>query len=155
MWHKIVIVYFSSMVKFIFGPASGYGLGLNLLTTVLATVAGMMTVVLAFAFFGGWLRSKIIHKFFKNRKKFSVRNRRFVTIWKKYGVAGVAALTPLLFTPIGGAILAVSFGSPRDKLIVYMFISASFWALVFTTAIYLFGNAVIPEFMRPEPPLLE
>ena len=83
MWHKIVIVYFSSMVKFIFGPASGYGLGLNLLTTVLATVAGMMTVVLAFAFFGGWLRSKIIHKFFKNRKKFSVRNRRFVTIWKK------------------------------------------------------------------------
>lgn len=151
MWQKILLVYFSSMVKFIFGPAWGYGLGLNLLTTVLATVAGMMTVVFAFTFFGGWLRSRIIDRFFRNRKKFSVRNRRFVTIWKKYGVAGVAALTPLLLTPIGGAILAVSFGSPKDKLIVYMFISASFWAVVFTTAIYLFGNAVIPEFLRPEP----
>ena len=151
MWEEIVLVYFSSMFKFILGPLGGYAMGLNLFTTVLSTVAGMMTVVLVFAFFGNWLRSKIINKFFKKRKKFSGRNRRFVTIWKKYGVAGVAALTPLLFTPIGGAILAVSFGSPKDKLIVYMFMSASFWAVVFTTAIYLFGNAVIPEFLRPEP----
>lgn len=144
-------MYISSMLKFILGPLGGYGLGLNLLTTVLVTVAGMMTVVFAFAFFGNWLRSKIIDKLFKKRKKFTVRNRRFVTLWKKYGIIGVAALTPVLLTPIGGTILAVSFGSPKDKLIIYMFISASFWAVVFTTAIYLFGNAVIPEFLRPEP----
>ena len=150
MWEEIVVVYFSSMLKFILGPLGGYGLGLNLLTTVLVTVAGMMTVVFAFAFFGNWLRSQIIDRLFKKGKKFSVRNRRFVTIWKKYGVAGVAALTPILLTPIVGSILAVSFGSPKDKMIIYMFISASFWALVFTTAIYLFGNSVIPEVLRPE-----
>jgi membrane protein DedA with SNARE-associated domain len=150
MWDKIVFVYLASMLKFILGPIGGYGAGLNLLTTILATVAGMMTVVFAIAFFGNWLRNKIIHMFPNKAKKFSERNRRFVGIWKKYGIAGVAALTPLFLTPIGGTVLAISFGTPKDKLIIYMFISASVWAVIFSTVIYLFGDNVLPDVIRPE-----
>jgi hypothetical protein len=120
-----------------------------MVTTILVTVAGTMTVVLAFAFFGDFLRKKVIGRFFKNRKKFSERNRKFVRIWKKYGLPGVALLTPLLLTPIGGSILAVSFGSPKDKLIVYMFISASISAIVLTFIVYMFGNAVLPDIVKP------
>ena len=152
MWEEIaraIPVYFSSMLKFILGPAGGYLAKLNMVTTILATVAGMMTVVLAFAFFGDWLRLKIINRLFPNRKKFSERNRNFVRVWRKYGLVGVAALTPVLFTPIVGSILAVSFGSPRDKLIIYMFISASVWSVALTFVIYLFGNNVLPYFMEP------
>lgn len=152
MWEEIlraVPVYFSSMFKFILGPVGGYAAKLNILTTILVTVAGMMTVVLAFAFFGDWLRKTILHRFFKNKKKFSERNRKLVVIWRKYGLVGVAALTPLLFTPIAGTLIAVSFGTPKDKLIIYMFISASVWSVVLTFIIYLFGNNVLPEFMRP------
>ncbi|MDL5045999.1 hypothetical protein QQ054_08125 [Oscillatoria amoena NRMC-F 0135] len=68
-------------------------------------------------------------------------------MWRKYGLAGVALLTPLIFTPIGGTILAVAFGSPKDKILIYMFISAVFWAVMFSTLIYLFGNTVLPEFV--------
>lgn len=146
---RAIPIYFSCMFKFILGPVGGYAIKLNILTTIITTVAGMMTVVLAFAFFGDWLRMRFLNRIFRKRKKFSERNRRFVLFWRKYGLAGVAALTPIVFTPIVGALLAVSFGSPRDKLIIYMFISASFWSVALTLVIYLFGNSVLPEFLRP------
>lgn len=143
---KAIPVYFSSMIKFILGPLGGYFAGLNLVTTILVTVAGMMTVVLAFAYFGDFLRGQLTKRFFKNRKIFSVRNRRFVTVWRKYGLTGVAILTPLLLTPIGGTILAVSFGAQKNKLILYMFVSAAVYSVLFSAGIYFFGNEA-REFM--------
>jgi hypothetical protein len=143
---KAIPVYFSSMLKFIFGPLGGYVAGLNIVTTILTTVAGMMTVVLGFAFFGDFLRDRVFSYFFQDKKKFSERNRKFVRIWRKYGLIGVAALTPVLFTPIGGTLLAVSFGTPRNKLIFAMFVSASVWSVILTTIIYFFGN-ILPDFL--------
>jgi hypothetical protein len=154
MWEtilKVATVYFSSMLKFIFGPLGGYAAGFSLITTILVTVAGMMTVVFLFTFFGNWIRQKVIARFFKRKNRFSQSNRRFVTIWKKYGLIGVAALTPVIFTPIGGTLLAVSSGSPKDKIIFYMFISASVWSIVLSAALYFFGNEVLrylPEFTK-------
>jgi hypothetical protein len=144
---KAIPVYFSSMLKFIFGPLGGYVAGLNIITTILTTVAGMMTVVLAFAFFGDFLRNRIFSYFFRDRRRFSERNRKFVKVWRKYGLLGVAALTPLLFTPIGGTLLAVSFGTPKNRLILAMFVSASVWSVIFTTIIYFFGN-ILPDFLQ-------
>ena len=151
MWEEIlkaIPVYFSSMLKFIFGPIGGYAAGLNLITTILATVAGMMTVVLAFAFFGKWIHEKVINRFFKKKRTSSERRRKLLGIWKKYGIAGVAALTPLILTPVGGTLIAISFGTPRDKLIFYMFLSAAVWAVVFSGVIYFFGNEVVPDIIK-------
>jgi membrane protein DedA with SNARE-associated domain len=134
------------MLKFVFGPLGGYAAGFSLITTILVTVAGMMTVVLLFTFFGNWIREKLIYRIIKKRSKFSQSNRKFVRIWKKYGLIGVAALTPLLLTPIGGTLLAVSSGSPKEKIIFYMFISAAIWAIIFSSALYFFGNQVLQYF---------
>ena len=152
MWEEILkafsLVYLWSMVKFIFGPLGGYAAKLHIVTTVISTVAGTMTVVLVFSFAGDWIRERVINRFFPKRKRFSERNRKFVGLWKKYGVAGVAFLTPLILTPIGGTLLAISFGSPRDKLILYMLISASGWATVFSLAIYFLGANVFPDYLK-------
>lgn len=152
MWEEIIkaisLVYLPSMLKFIFGPLGGYAAKLHVITTIVGTVAGTMTVVLLFSFAGDWIQKHIMNRFFPKRKRFSERNRNFVTIWKKYGVAGVAFLTPLILTPIGGTLLAISFGSPRDKLILYMLVSASAWATIFSLAIYLFGNNVFPDYLK-------
>jgi membrane protein DedA with SNARE-associated domain len=151
MWEEIlksIPAFLSSMVKFILGPTLGYGAKLHPLTTVIVTVGGMMTSVVAFTYFGEWLRTKVLHRFFKKRKKFSARNRKFVKIWKKYGLTGVATLTPLILTPIGGTILAVSFGSPKEKIILFMLISALAWAVTFTVIIYFFGHQVLPDWIK-------
>jgi membrane protein DedA with SNARE-associated domain len=117
-------------------------------TTILTTVAGMMTVVFLFTFFGEWIRTKVFGRF-KKRKINLKRAERFEKIWKRYGLIGVAVLTPIVLTPIGGTLMAVSSGSPRDKIVFYMFVSASFWSVVISMIIYFFGNEVLPEFMIP------
>lgn len=146
---KAVIIYFSCMLKFILGPTGGYAAGLNLITTILTTVAGMMTVVLVFTFFGNWIRINMFSRF-KKRKVNLKRAAKFQKLWSRYGLVGVALLTPIILTPIGGTLLAISSGSPKDKIIFYMFVSASFWAVVISMAIYFFGNEVLPEFLLPQ-----
>lgn len=151
MWEEIrkaVPVYFSSMVKFIFGPIGGYASGLELLTTILVTVAGMMTVVLLFTFAGNWIRQKIIDRLLGKRNRFTTSNRKFVNIWKKYGLVGVAALTPLILTPIGGTILAVSSGSPKERIIFLMFVSAAIWSVLLSSIVYFFGNEFLPDYIK-------
>lgn len=149
MWDdilKVIPVYFSSMFKFILGPVGGYAAGLTLMTTILVTVAGMMTVVLLFSFFGDFMR-RLLLRIRTKRKLFSSR-RKVVIIWQKYGLLGVAILTPVILTPIGGCLLAISFGTPKEKLIFYMFVSAAFWSVLFSSLIYFFGNEVLPDVIR-------
>lgn len=152
MWEEIlkaIPVYFSCMFKFILGPVGGYASGLNLITTILTTVFGMMTVVVLFTYPGNWLREKVLHRFIRNRNKTQARDRKFAHIWKRYGLTGIALLTPVILTPIGGTLLAVSSGSAKEKIIFYMFISAAVWSVLFSMAIYFFGNEILPDFMKP------
>ena len=155
MWQEIlraIPVYFSCMLKFIFGPLGGYAAGLNLVTTILTTVGGMMTVVFLFTFFGEWMGEKVfkgkLFKRFKPKKVTKERAQKLEKIWRRYGLVGVALLTPIILTPLGGTLLAVSSGSPKDKIIFYMFVSASFWSVAFSMAIYFFGPKVLPDFIR-------
>lgn len=152
MWEEIlkaIPVYFSSMLKFILGPIGGFAAGLNLVTTILTTVFGMMTVVFLFTYFGDWLKANVVNRFRrKERKVDEKKNTRFANIWKRYGLVGVALLTPIVLTPIGGTLLAVSSGSPKEKIIFYMFISAAAWSVVFSIAIYFFGNEILPDFIK-------
>ena len=136
MW-KWVLVLVLSMFKFILGPSIGYAEKLPWITTAIFTALGMMTSVVIFSFMGTELRNK----FFKrvNRKKkpiFRKRTRRMVRIWQKYGMQGVAFLTPLLLTPIGGTIIAISFGASKRKIIFYMLPNAIFWAFTLTYLYY-------------------
>lgn len=151
MWEEIlkaIPVYFSSMLKFIFGPLGGYAAGLNMVTTILSTVFGMMTVVFIFTYSGNWLKTKVLSKLTRKKTQFSHTHGRFASLWKKYGLPGVALLTPIILTPIGGTLIAVSSGSPKEKIIFYMFISASVWAVVFSFSIYFFGDKILPDFVR-------
>ncbi|MFM7850780.1 MAG: hypothetical protein ACKO96_02430 [Flammeovirgaceae bacterium] len=144
MWQelaKAIPVFLSSALKFILGPIEGYALGLHPITTCIATIGGMMLSVVAFTFFGEWIRKRIFRTRLANSQK-STSSRKFSGIIKKYGLGGVAFLTPLFLTPIGGTILAVSLGKPRNKILLFMLVSAVCWALVFTTAIYGFGKVI-------------
>ena len=150
MWDiilRVATVYVSTMLKFILGPVGGYAAGLNIVVTILVTVCSMMTVVLVFAFFGDFIRQRVLRRFF-NTKKFTERNRKYVWIWRRYGLFGIAFLTPILLTPIGGTLLAISFGTPKNRLILFMFVSAAAWSVVLSIVVYFFGNEFFPDLLR-------
>ncbi|MBC7919651.1 MAG: hypothetical protein H7Z75_01020 [Ferruginibacter sp.] len=137
---KYFTVYLLSTLKFIGGPASGLVFGMNWPETALLTIAGMMTSVVVFSMLGKKAKQWISHRFGKKEKLFTRANRRKVNIWRKYGLAGVAFLTPVFLTPIGGTLLASSFGESKGRIWGYMFVSAVFWGVVFSFAMTRFGK---------------
>ena len=139
---KYFSVFSLSMFKFVFGPVTGASLGLNVIETWLLTSAGMMATVLVITYAGSSLRARIVARFGK-KQTISARKRRMVRMWNRYGIAGVAFLTPLLLSPPGGAIVAVSFGEKKHKIILYMLLSAIFWGLFLSIVISLAGEKFI------------
>ncbi len=154
MWGEILkalSVYLSSMIKFIFGPIGGKTAGLHLLTTMVVTAAGMMTMVIAFTYFGEYLRNKILYRFFPKKADAGDSSKKSSAFFKKYGLAGIAFLTPVILTPIGGTLLAVSVSSNREKIIFYMFISACVWSVILTFAVYFGYDAIMNAINKVQP----
>lgn len=128
-------IYFMTLFKFISGPVLGHMAGYSLVEIMLVTVLGMMSSVLIFTFLGEWLKRQWDTRIKKNRLVFSRRNRRIVKIWQKSGAAGVAFLTPLLLSPIGGTLVMTSFGVDRKTIISYMLVSSVWWSFAFGLSI--------------------
>ncbi len=116
------------MFKFFFGPFLGAKYGLPILVTFLASLLGMNASVLLFSFFGLKIKRFIITTFYKKKRKiFTPQNRRIVGIWQKYGLMGIAFLTPPLLTPPVGTLIASGFGEPRQRIVLFMLISSFCW----------------------------
>jgi uncharacterized membrane protein YeiH len=133
---KYVSVVLASTLKFIGGPLAGLALHLSWVETAACTVVGMMVSVITVTF-AGELLMRISQRIRKRApRRFTRRARLAVRVWKRSGVIGIAMLTPLVLTPIGGTALALSFNVKPFRLIVFMLISAVFWAVVQTLLIY-------------------
>jgi membrane protein DedA with SNARE-associated domain len=153
---SVLSVFTSSMIKFIFGPLLGFTEKLHPLTTIVATVAGMMTSVISFTYFGKYLREKLFKNYFERKKKPELSTdlaekksvSKFAQFASRYGLEGIAFFTPIILTPIGGTLLAVGIGSPKEKIILYMLISAISWAVIFTSIIYFFGHQTLPTWIK-------
>ncbi|MBO9637978.1 triphosphoribosyl-dephospho-CoA synthase [Siphonobacter aquaeclarae] len=133
---KYLGVILPSMLKFLLGPLAGVALKLTWWETMLCTIAGMMLTVLVFIYLGkairmGWQRYRK-----SPPKRFSKNSRRAVRVYRRFGMPGIACLTPLIFTPIGGTLLATSFNVAPVRIIFWMGVFAFFWGLILTLAIY-------------------
>ena len=133
---KLVSIIIASTIKFIGGPLTGAALGVPWLQTALGTALGMMLSVFVVTFAGNAIQAVIDRYRSQKPRRFTKRTRRAVRIWKRFGMAGIAFLTPLLLTPIGGTAIAVSFRVGRLRLLSHMLVSAVFWAVLQTLLLY-------------------
>jgi hypothetical protein len=134
---KWLLIALSSSVKFVAGPLLGKGYDLPWWQTAIFTFMGMMITVVLFSTVAKAFFHKYMKKLFnRNEKRVTPYKRRVVKVWNKFGISGVAFLTPILLTPIGGSIVAASFGAHPVKVIGYMAISGAFWAVVFSLGLY-------------------
>jgi uncharacterized membrane protein len=135
-WGSYFAVMAASSIKFVAGPLTGFGLGLTMLETIVCTWLGMMFTVTVMLTIGRFLVQQIARIRVQKPKLFSGRVRYAVSIWQRFGIKGIAVMTPLLFTPIGGSLLALSFKVPTPRVLFFMAISGLFWAVVFTVMFY-------------------
>ncbi len=160
---KIIFIILISSVKFVVAPpfAAFYNTDINLtyLQAVAACIAGGMLGVYVFTNFSPIVFSAIheVQVAVKNlirkkkndgtfpeqpvtkRKVFTPHNRRIVHVWKKYGLIGIAFLSPLIISIPIGAVIAAKLVHNKKKIFLYMFVAISFWSLVMNS-FYYFGK---------------
>lgn len=135
-WAKYSSVIIASMLKFFAGPVTGVALGLEWWETTICTIIGMMLSVVLFVFLGTAIQNLIARYRSQKPRLFSKRTRMAVKVWKRAGITGIALLTPLLFTPIGGTLIAVSFKVSRFIIISQMLLWGVIWGVIFTVGVY-------------------
>ena len=133
---KYLSVIAGSMFKFLFGPLFSSLYGLSFLESCVLTVIGMMMSAILLSVLGEQIKQKIINRYFKPKKLFTKNRRRTVRIWRKYGLKGVAFLTPVIFMPVGGPLIATYYGETWKRIVPYMFVSAVFWSPITTGWVY-------------------
>lgn len=77
----------------------------------------------------------------KKKPKFTKRNRMIVRLMQKYGLNGIAVLTPLLSLPLGVFIaerINEKFIQNRKKVLLYLCVSMVIWTFVLTGISHLF-----------------
>ncbi|TGE14859.1 hypothetical protein E5J99_14445 [Hymenobacter elongatus] len=135
------------MVKFFAGPLAGISLGLPFVQTLGLTVAGMMTSVALVSSVGRmWALHMRQRRETKGKPLFSKRSRRIVGIFRRFGMPGIAFLTPILFSPIGGTVIATQLHVPRLRILLHMLWSALFWGFTLTLLTVKFSH--LPFFHR-------
>ena len=78
----------------------------------------------------------------KKVKHFTKSNRRIIRIKHRFGLAGIAALTPILFSIPLGAFLAERFYKDKSKVITYLTISVVLWNLILYFVYYFFYDSL-------------
>ncbi|MCH7402809.1 hypothetical protein ACFOUP_17215 [Belliella kenyensis] len=132
---KFFLIYLSCLFKFVAGPILGTAAGYGLWEIVLVSVSGLMTTVFLFTYLGEWIKRNWTFNLRKKKKRFSKNSRRIVKVWQKFGPIGIAAITPMLLTPIGGTIVMIAFRVEKKKVFLYMFVSGMFWAIILGASI--------------------
>ncbi len=136
LWIKYVSVALAAALKFFAGPIAGLAFGLTWYETALCSAAGMMLAVVATTYIGKGVQVLIKRWRKSPPRRFTKTSRTAVRIWKRFGMIGIAVLTPLLFTPIGGTIIAVAFRAHRQSIFFWMLMSGLSIGAVISYLVY-------------------
>ena len=120
--------------------------GYNFVESILFGLASGFIGNAAFIYAGDYL-NKAIDRFTlwvrgskprKVRKKFTKTTRRIVYIKSRYGLIGIALLSPIVISIPIGAFVAVRYFHNKKKILLYMMAAVLVWSVVFSTINLLF-----------------
>lgn len=129
-----------SALKVIPGTVLGAGFNFHPLETFIVVFVGGMLGVAFYTFFGTRIRNwnkkrrKGNPKFVIKTQKNFRRARRIMRLWHRFGIWGIAALTPPVLSPPIGTFIAVAFRESTHRILVFMGISMAIWAALFAFA---------------------
>lgn len=142
-WLQIVGLMLLSSIKFLFAPATVLVSGFDYWDTILITTSGGWLGVLIFYYFGKIIVGLFMRRYFaskKKKQKFTRSNKLIIRIKSKFGIFGLALVSPVIISiPVGSILAARYFGD--DKRAVYaMMGSVLLWSFALTTALTQFKD---------------
>ena len=130
------------MLKSLGGPITAFGLGLSPVESTVLSSVGMLLTATLVAFGGERVRAPIA-RFLKRvfPKQFDrPMHPGVLRIFERYGMAGIAFITPLFLSPPGGAVAAVVFQVERKRVVSALTIAGVVWSVIYTAIIYTFAE---------------
>jgi len=137
-----LLIFLWSGFKFMVGVVIGYGSGLSFWEQFLVTMAGGIAGCVFFTYLGDAVK-RLWTKFFSKKNKQEAtgldadeapkgsRRKQFIqNLWNRFGLVGVALITPPFLSPPFGTAIAIGFGTPRRKVIIYMSLAMIIWAFL-------------------------
>lgn len=138
----IVSVFLLSSIKLVAGGIPlAIALSFSFLETIVITTAGAVLGMVGFTYMSDWAIRKwkeIFPKKNHSKRRFTRRNKAIVYIKNRYGLIGIALLTPLFLSIPVGSFLAVRYYRDKQKIIVYMVGSIFLWSASLSTVGFLF-----------------
>lgn len=137
---KIIIIFLTSSVKFLFAPVASLNLGFNELQTILITTVGGCTGVFVFFYLSSTLQKRALDKrrrlILEGKKKpaknFTKMNKLIVRIKRTMGLPGIAFCTlPFISVPVC-TIIAAKFFRHRKETLPMLIGSIVFWSFCLT-----------------------
>lgn len=163
MFGKIIILVLISSIKFIFAFPFALSNKFSFHETLIYTTVGGILGILFFGFITDeliklynwivhtymhnhprirkklkYIKDFIINLFPKRKKKkiFSKKTKRFIRIKNRWGLFGIAFLTPLILSIPIGTFLAVRFYKATKKTIIILCLFVIFWSLFFSSIVH-------------------
>lgn len=134
---EILGIFLLSSIKFgIAGVPAAVFAKFSLFKTLTVTISGGVAGTIFFTYLSEWVIlgiAKLRARLFgppKPKRKFTRMNRLIVTVKRKFGLIGLAIITPSLLSIPLGVFLAVRYYPNKQKIILYMCISIVCWAVV-------------------------
>lgn len=153
MINILLTILFSSVKFAMTFPVAVMRFEFSFFETILWTNVGGVLGIYFFAFLSDKLIAWWNRNFKKSRTKespddssdkkvFTKRNRRIVSIKQKYGLIGIALSTPILLSiPLGTFLVVRYYQSSRTKFL-YLIISNLAWSIIYT-GFYIFWDILL------------
>ena len=142
-----ILVLLGSILKFSVGSLTAIAANLGLEGSIANIIGGIIGIIL-FTYLGGAMQDYFVKKY-PNRfaKRFTWSNRMLVKVKQKFGLGGIAALTPIVLSIPVGVLFALALTNDKKKIMLTMIMSTMFWAAVLFLPYFLF-NINIFELIR-------
>jgi hypothetical protein len=136
-WGEYLAVTLWSVLKMMVGVALGAGFAHSFWERFVCTAVGGLLGTTCFTYFGGAIRA-----WWRAWRAGTHAGQPAVAappppkawqaaLWRRFGLVGVALLTPPLLSPPGGAALGLAFGVARGRLVRALGASVLVWAALF------------------------
>jgi hypothetical protein len=126
---KLLVVGAAGVASFWSAIPLGIALGLHPILAGLAATLGNLAAVVLVVVLEGRLRQWI-----PRYGSFATHGERLKRVWSRYGLVGVALLSPLITGAPLGIALALALGAPVRRLLPWMIVSVVVWGLGLTVA---------------------
>lgn len=127
-WLGVMLAGAIPFVESYLGSMLGVFVGVPTTIAIIAAIVGNVVSMTAFVLFASAVRSRVTQG---EAKPVSPRRARLRRAFDKYGVVGVSLLGQFILASQITSVALVSFGAPRQRVIVWQVVGISLWGVAF------------------------